>query len=121
MILFAWKGDHERLVTGRLRHQPDAEFGDDAEIRLGEHAIELRSEPMFADLPMLAVRDASLARANDLAIGKHNFNPALHNEVIAIGRVAGAMLERVPHDAAHGGRSEERRGGKEGGRRWSTR
>src|SRR3546814_11597215 len=109
MILFAWKGDHERLVTGRLRHQPDAEFGDDAEIRLGEHAIELRSEPMFADLPMLAVRDASLARANDLAIGKHNFHPPFHNEVIAIGRVAGAMLERVPQHHAPAGPARDER------------
>ena len=89
-----------RQVALRLRHQPDAHLGDDAEVRLEEEAVERRPEAPPVHVPGSAVRDGAHARAHQLAVREHHLQPARVGGVIAVGRVAEAVLQGVADHAA---------------------
>ena len=99
-IFLAFVGYHERLVAGRFRHQPDAHFRDHAKIRLGKHAVELRTGGVLGHLPVFRSRECSLAGPYHFAVGQHHFHAALHDEMVAIRSVACAMFQRIAHHAA---------------------
>jgi|AutmiccommunBRH5_1029478.scaffolds.fasta_scaffold17335_1 transposase-like protein len=96
------KAPAERVVKD-IRRATRRHFSAEDKIRI---VLEgLRGEDSIAEL----CRKEGIAQSLYYTWSKEfmeagNFHPALHNEVIAIGRVAGAMLARVPHDAAPGGR-----------------
>ena len=92
----------ERLHRRRPRQQPYAHAGDDAEIRLREQAVEDRAEAVFRRVPVhqAVVVERSVAGAHHLAIAKHDLHAAGKAEMIEIGRVAGALVERVAEHAA---------------------
>ena len=84
----------------RLRHQPDADLGDHAEIRLHEEPVERGAEGVFVERPGWIAAHGAEPGAHDFAVGKHDFHAALMSGVIAVGRVADTVLERVAEHAA---------------------
>ena len=85
-----------------LRHEPEAHLRDDAEVRLREHAVEVRAEAVLVLLPGLRARQRAHAGAHELAVGQHDFHAAVRVEMVAVRvrRIAGAVIERVADDAA---------------------
>ncbi len=87
--------DDERLEGRRSRHQPQAQLGDDAEIGLREDSVEIGTKAPFEHLPGIAVGQRSHAGAQHLAGRQHHFHAAREQEMLAIGRVADATIDRV--------------------------
>ena len=92
----------ERAHRRRPRQQPHAHAGDDAVIRLREQSVEDRPEAVFRGVPVDQVLgiERAVAGAQHLAIAEHDLQPAGKAEMIEIGRVAGALVERVADHAA---------------------
>src|ERR1700730_13239530 len=92
----------ERLHRRRPRQQPYAHPCDDAEIRLREQTVKYRPEAVFRRVPIhqAVLVERSVAGAHHLAIAKHDLHAAGKAEMIEIGRIAGALVERVAEHAA---------------------
>ncbi len=84
----------------RLGHQPQAELGHHAEVRLQEQPVQRRAEAALEQLPALAAGQGAHSGAHHLARGQHHLHPADLGGVVAIGRVADPALQGVAHDAA---------------------
>src|SRR5471032_2821297 len=92
-------------VAFGLRHQPDAELGDNAKIRLHEHGIVGRTETCLEYLPVVIAVHCAHAGAHELAVRQHHFHSALNGRVIAVWGRAEATLECIAdHAAPDGGR-----------------
>ena len=77
-IAVVGKCEMERAHHRRLRQQPHAHAGDDAEIRLRENAVENRPERIFRGMPVgerLRIQRA-VAGAQQIAVAEHDFEPA---------------------------------------------
>ena len=90
---------NEGLMTLRRRHQPDPGPGHHAQIRLGEQALEIRTDAPLMGMP--GVKALSRASGADhLAVREHDFQPAEVAEMIAVRRLAHTTLDRVADHAA---------------------
>nr|ART39915.1 J191 [uncultured bacterium] len=96
--------DHERLVGRRLGHQPEAHLGDDAEVALREHAVHVRPEAVLEQLPAGVAGHGAHAGAQQLAVGEQHFHAAREQKMVGVGRVTGAVFERIADNAAPAGR-----------------
>jgi hypothetical protein len=83
------------MISGRRWHQPHAHLGDDAVAPLREQTVDPRTIAQLQQLPAAALGHRTHAEAHDLAVCKHHFKAALHEEMVGIGRIAGlAHLKR---------------------------
>ena len=94
--------DREEQRRERLgpAHEPVAHAGDDPVVGLDEQRVEHRPEPALVEVPGLVVGHRAHAGAHELAVGEDDLHPARGHEVLAVGHVGDAVVERVADDAA---------------------
>ncbi len=91
--LLAFELGPARRVHLGSRHEPDAHAGDDAEVGLLEQALDAGTEAVLIDVPRLAVGHRAHAGAQDLTAREHHLHAADVAGVVAVGRVAAAILQ----------------------------
>src|SRR5262245_11731176 len=87
------------------RHQPDADLGDDAEVGLGEQAVQIRADAPLIEIRGFGVWIVSKPGAQDVTRRDHDLHSTLSEKVVAVWADAEAPLERVAKDAASGTRT----------------
>ena len=92
--------DEVRHRCGRALHERDAHLRDDAQVGLGEHPVRVRTEAVGEQLPRVRSGQRAHAGAHDLALRQDHLEARLPQEVVTVGRVADAAVERVADDAA---------------------
>src|SRR6185437_15749013 len=104
--IIALAGEH-RAAEERLwaRHEPEAHFRHNAEIRLREHPIDSWPEARLVLLPGLRARKGAHSRAHQLPVRQDDLHPAVRIEMVAKlrPRIATAPIERVADETAPAG------------------
>ncbi len=99
-VVLAPHADHDRGVGLGAAHEPDAHPRDDAVVGLDEEGVEARSEAALVQMPRPVARKGAHPGAQHLAVGQHDLHAARRAEVLAVGQVGDAVVERVADDAA---------------------
>src|ERR1700694_4375942 len=90
--------------AGRRRswQEPEAHASHDPIIRLREEAVQDGTEAVFRGVPVreLARIEGAVAGAKHLAVAEHDLHAAGKAEMVEIGSIARALVERVSDHAA---------------------
>jgi hypothetical protein len=99
-VLVPFHDDVRRDVDLRLRDQPAAHLGDDAEVRLHEDAVRGRPVAVLAQRSGAGRRHGAEPRAQQRAVRQHDLHATLPRLVVAERGEADAVVEGVADDAA---------------------
>ena len=94
--------EQKGFKVGGSGHEPDGHAGDDAEVRLGEEAIEKGADTPTIERPGDGMGKPTIAGFDDVTGWQNDFEPAGLREMVAVRGVAEAAFHGVADEAGIG-------------------